>query len=64
LCKAELEKAAKHLQDKNYHPNSIGVQFVQIGDEEEATKMLKELAEADVHVRWFYPSSVVIPGAY
>jgi hypothetical protein len=40
------------------------VQFVQIGDEEEATKMLKELAEADVHVRWFYPSSVVIPGAY
>jgi hypothetical protein len=32
---------------------------VQIGDEEEATRMLKELAEANVNVSWFYLSSAI-----
>ncbi|KAF8959222.1 hypothetical protein BDZ97DRAFT_1761559 [Flammula alnicola] len=48
LCKYELESAAKHITDNNYHPNHIGVQFVQIGNDHGARDRLHELAHANV----------------
>ena len=53
LCKLELEKAAKHVVDNNYHPNHIGVQFVQIGNDSGARDRLSELAHANVNVSPF-----------
>jgi hypothetical protein len=49
LCKFELERAAKHIADNNYHPNHIGIQFVQIGNDPGARDRLNELAQANVN---------------
>ncbi|KAF8628289.1 hypothetical protein AX17_005993 [Amanita inopinata Kibby_2008] len=42
-----IENAVKRLKASRYHPNTMGVQFVQIGDEYEARTRLKELIRGD-----------------
>lgn len=38
-----LEAAVKKTKGAKHHPNSVGVQFVQIGDDEQATEALQKL---------------------
>jgi len=47
--KDELEKAAKHIIDNNYHPNHMGIQFVQIGNDAGADLALKALTQANAN---------------
>jgi len=46
----ELEKAAKYITDNNYHPNHMGIQFVQIGNDSGADMALRALTQAQVNV--------------
>ncbi|KAM6501918.1 hypothetical protein JOM56_001895 [Amanita muscaria] len=42
-----VAKAVKRLNDSHYHPNTMGVQIVQIANEEKAKKMLRDLVVGD-----------------
>ena len=46
-----LVDAVARMKGAKHHPNSIGVQIVQIGDEEDAIQALKDLMHGDVGVR-------------
>ena len=46
-----IAEAVKRLKDGHFHPNTMGVQFVQIGDEEKAKQALKELVKGNNGVR-------------
>lgn len=62
-CKAVLEMAAKHIADNHYHPNHIGIQFVQIGNDQGAAYKLKELAEANVNgIVDTVPATMILTG--
>jgi hypothetical protein len=51
-CPADvIADAVKRLKDSHYHPNTMGVQFVQIGNEDSAKQALKDLAKGDNGVR-------------
>jgi hypothetical protein len=58
--KDELEKAAKHIIDNNYHPNHMGIQFVQIGNDAGADLALKALTQANANVRLFIPPNSLL----
>jgi uncharacterized protein YegL len=47
-----IAKAVTRLKKCKYHPNTMGIQFVQIGDESDAKKALKMLVEGDNGVRY------------
>ena len=49
-----IAEAVKRLKDSHYHPNTMGIQFVQIGNETLAKQALKELAKGDNGVRYYY----------
>ncbi|KAG8995010.1 hypothetical protein FRB94_009513 [Tulasnella sp. JGI-2019a] len=44
-----LVKWAAHLRAKRHHPNQVGIQFVQVGNEASATVALQALANANVN---------------
>ena len=46
-----IAKAVAHLKTSKYHPNAMGIQFVQIGDDPYVTKALKKLVHGDNGVR-------------
>ncbi|KAG8910008.1 hypothetical protein FRC02_007430 [Tulasnella sp. 418] len=46
--KPVLEKWAAHLDAKKHHPNIVGIQFVQIGDDNGAGDALKDLTRGNV----------------
>ena len=56
-----IEKAATRLRKSKYHPNILGILFVQIGGEPDAKKVLEELVRGDNAVRYGDPcvSSVI-----
>ncbi|PVF99471.1 hypothetical protein CPB86DRAFT_796488 [Serendipita vermifera] len=43
-----IQSAARELDEKKHHPNIIGIQFLQIGDEEGAKETLESLARGPV----------------
>jgi len=43
-----LVKIAAELKPKKHHPNIIGIQFVQIGEDQKARKELRTIARAEV----------------
>jgi hypothetical protein len=47
-----IEKAVARLRKSKYHPNTMGIQFVQIGDEPDAKEALKRLVHGDNGVRY------------
>ena len=46
-----IAKAVARLRKSKYHPNTMSVVFVQIGDEHDAAEALKRLAQGDNGVR-------------
>ena len=46
-----LEAAARRLDSAKHHPNCVGVQFVQIGDDQGAKEALELLTRGSVRVR-------------
>ncbi|KAF8324629.1 hypothetical protein F5887DRAFT_902712 [Amanita rubescens] len=42
-----IEQAVARLKSSRYHPNTMGIQFVQIGDEEDAKEVLTALVKGD-----------------
>jgi hypothetical protein len=46
-----IAKAAARLIKSKYHPNTMGIQFVQIGDEPDAKEALKRLVQGANGVR-------------
>jgi hypothetical protein len=48
--KDELLTAAARLKNNNHHPNAIGIQFVQIGNDSGADAALKALAALQIDV--------------
>lgn len=57
---AVIANAVKRLKNSKYHPNTMGIQFVQIGDDPSAKPVLVELVKGDNGVGsffyGFYPS--------
>jgi uncharacterized protein YegL len=51
-----IEAAARELNEGLHHPNAVGIQFVQIGNEEGADKDLRALCDGPVRV-----SSLFLP---
>lgn len=47
-----LTAAVKRMRASKHHPNSVGVQIVQIGDDPDAPEALKQLMYGDVGVRF------------
>ena len=47
---AVIEEAIQHLDLRKHHLNAVGVQFVQIGDEDGAEAALKRLKECPSRV--------------
>ncbi|KAF8326170.1 hypothetical protein F5887DRAFT_1145044 [Amanita rubescens] len=54
-----IEQAVARLKSSRYHPNTMGIQFVQIGDEEDAKEVLTALVKGDNGVRYGLRSSIV-----
>ena len=48
-----LETAARELYSKKHHPNCVGVQFVQIGNDARAKAALHKLTKGNVRVSSF-----------
>ncbi|KAF8890659.1 acyl transferase/acyl hydrolase/lysophospholipase, partial [Infundibulicybe gibba] len=46
--KEALTAAAQRMRESKHHPNCIGVQIVQVGDEKEAAVALKDLMSGDI----------------
>jgi len=46
-----LAAAVKRMEENKHHPNSVGIQFVQIGDDQKAKKALQKLAYSENGVR-------------
>jgi hypothetical protein len=46
----ELQAASSRLKNNNHHPNAIGIQFVQIGNDAGADAALKALAALQIDV--------------
>jgi uncharacterized protein YegL len=62
LCIADdplqvLEEAAARLKKKKHHQNAVGVQFLQIGNEDGATDALNKLVRGNVRVSFLRLSS-------
>ena len=47
-----IAKVVTRLKKSKYHPNTLGIHFVQIGDELEAKESLKKLVHGDNGVRY------------
>ena len=45
-----LQEAARKLDEGLHHPNAVGIQFVQIGNEQGADIALRELCNGPVRV--------------
>ena len=41
----------KRVKEAKHHPNTVGVQFVQIGDDQEAKKALQKIVYGENGVR-------------
>ncbi|KAF8324636.1 hypothetical protein F5887DRAFT_1146976, partial [Amanita rubescens] len=54
-----IEQAVARLKSSRYHPNTMGIQFVQIGDEPDAKEALTALVKGDNGVRYGDHSSIV-----
>ena len=46
-----LAAAVKRTKEARHHPNTVGVQFVQIGDDQEAKKALQKIVYGENGVR-------------
>jgi hypothetical protein len=46
-----IASAVRRLKNKRYHPNTVGVEFVQIADDPGAEPVLVELVKGDNGVR-------------
>ena len=46
-----LAAAVKKMRGARHHPNTVGVQFVQIGDDQDAKKALQMIAHSENRVR-------------
>ena len=46
-----LAAAVKRIKEARHHPNTVGVQFVQIGDDQEAKKALQKIIYGENGVR-------------
>jgi len=45
-----IQAAARKLDEGLHHPNAVGIQFVQIGNDEGADKALRDLCDGPVRV--------------
>jgi hypothetical protein len=56
-----IQAAARKLDEGLHHPNAIGIQFVQIGNEEGADEALKALCDGPVRVSSLFYFTVIEP---
>ena len=50
-----LAAAVKRMKEAKHHPNTVGVQFVQIGDDQKAKKALQKIVYSENGVRYILP---------
>ncbi|KIJ46262.1 hypothetical protein M422DRAFT_778531 [Sphaerobolus stellatus SS14] len=60
--KEEIEKAAKYIRDHHYHPNHMGIQFVQIGNDQGADVTLNALKSIDNNLTAMARPTTSLPG--